>query len=63
MSTAVPPTWIGVVVALLLALAGVAGGFGGFCFALVLGAVGYLVGAQAEGKIDVLGALSGRGRG
>jgi len=63
MSAPLPTTWIGVVVALLLALAGIIGGFGAFCFALVLGVIGYLVGAQAEGKLDVLGVLSGRGRG
>lgn len=63
MSPAVPYAWIGVVVALLLALAGIIGGFGAFCFALVLGVVGYLVGAQAEGKLDLVGALSRRGRG
>ena len=45
MSPSVPYAWIGVVVALLLALAGIAGGFGAFCFALVLGVIGYLVGA------------------
>jgi uncharacterized membrane protein YeaQ/YmgE (transglycosylase-associated protein family) len=49
---------VGLVAGLLLGVAAAAGGFWGFLVALVLGAVGYLVGGQLDGEID-LGQLWG----
>ncbi|MEH3078656.1 MAG: DUF2273 domain-containing protein [Quadrisphaera sp.] len=63
MTNAVPASWAAALAGLLLAIAGIAGGFGGLVAALVLGVVGWLVGAQVEGRIDVLSALGRRGRG
>ncbi|MCC2314956.1 DUF2273 domain-containing protein [Cellulomonas xiejunii] len=51
----------GLLTGLLLALAAVVGGFNGFLLALVLGAVGWLVGAVVEGRIDA-SVLTGGGR-
>lgn len=56
-------TAFGVVAGLLLALAGILGGVGGFLFALVLGGVLGLAGAQADGIVDVTAMWRGRGRG
>ncbi|MBC3760105.1 DUF2273 domain-containing protein [Quadrisphaera sp. RL12-1S] len=63
MSNAVPASWAAALAGLLLAIAGIEGGFGGLVAALVLGAIGWLIGAQVEGRIDVLGALGRRSRG
>ncbi|MGQ7294917.1 DUF2273 domain-containing protein [Quadrisphaera sp. KR29] len=63
MNSSIPASWAAALAGLLLAIAGVVGGFPGFVFALVLGAVGWLVGAQLEGRVDVLSALGRRGRG
>ncbi|MBJ8348716.1 DUF2273 domain-containing protein [Antrihabitans sp. YC2-6] len=54
---------LGLFAGILLALAGIVGGFGGFLFALVLGCVGLAVGAHRDGTIDLGALLRGRGRG
>ncbi|MBD7919810.1 MULTISPECIES: DUF2273 domain-containing protein [Cellulomonas] len=51
----------GLLTGLLLAIAAIVGGFNGFLLALVLGAVGWVVGAAVEGRLD-LSALTGGGR-
>jgi len=53
----------GLLTGLLLALAAIVGGFNGFLLALVLGAVGWIVGAVAEGRVDVSALVNGRRRG
>lgn len=56
---------LGLLAGLLLGVAAAAGGFTGFLIALVLGAVGFVLGAARDGDVD-LGALirgGGRGRG
>lgn len=52
----------GLLTGLLLALAAIVGGFNGFLLALVLGAVGWCVGAFVEGRLD-LSLLTGGRRG
>lgn len=59
-------THIGLLAGLLLAIAGLVGGFGGFVLALVLGAIGLLVGRVLDGELDLAelterSGLSGRG--
>jgi uncharacterized membrane protein YeaQ/YmgE (transglycosylase-associated protein family) len=54
---------IGLIAGLLLGLAAAAGGFTGFLIALVLGAIGYVIGGQRDGEFDVVSMLRGRGRG
>ncbi len=54
---------IGLLAGLLLAIASAAGGFTGFLVAIVLGAAGYLIGAQRDGEIDLAALVRGRGRG
>lgn len=44
---------LGLIVGLLLTIAIVSGGFLGFLLALVLGAVGYLVGRHLDGDVDL----------
>ncbi|ALE18808.1 hypothetical protein [Lawsonella clevelandensis] len=56
-------TYYGIIVGLLLTIAWAAGGFSFFLAALILGAIGGLVGAQFEGKIDVRAIFTNRGRG
>lgn len=56
-------TAICVVIGLLLAIAGIAGGVGGFLFALLLAAVGGVAGAHLDGLIDLSAVIRGRGRG
>lgn len=51
------------VIGLLLALAGIVGGVGGFVFALLLAAIGGGVGAHLDGLIDLSAVFRGRGRG
>lgn len=51
---------IGLVAGLLIAVAAVVGGFTGFLLALVLGAVGFVIGAQLEGRVDLREMLRGR---
>lgn len=52
----------GAIVGILLALAGIVGGWTGFLLALVLGLVGYVVAGAVTGNVD-LSALAGRERG
>lgn len=54
---------LGLFAGLLLAIAGVVGGFAGFLFAVVLGAIGFAVGAHRDGIIDLSALFRGRGRG
>lgn len=54
--------YIGLIAGLLIAIAAAAGGFTGFLFAVVLGALGYGVGSYVDGSLDLGGALRGRGR-
>ncbi|KQR17605.1 hypothetical protein [Cellulomonas sp. Leaf334] len=54
---------IGLFAGLLLALVAAVGGFDMFMLALLLGAVGVVVGLVVEGRIDVTSLVSGRGRG
>jgi hypothetical protein len=44
---------LGLLAGLLLAVAAATGGFGGFLLAVVLGAVGWLLGAHLEGRVDL----------
>jgi hypothetical protein len=55
-------TIIGLLTGLILGLAGAIGGFNGFLLALVLGAVGLLVGRVLDGELDLGQILSGKGR-
>lgn len=55
-------TTLGLLAGLLLGVAAAAGGFSGFLIALVLGVIGYLVGAQRDGTIDLGALLGGRDR-
>jgi len=50
----------GLLAGLLLGVATAAGGFFGFLIALVLGVVGYLVGAHYNGELDLGKLLGGR---
>lgn len=50
---------VGLLAGLLIAVAAASGGLVGFLIALVLGAAGYLVGAQLDGEVD-LSRLVGR---
>lgn len=54
---------IGLLAGLLLGVAAATGGFWGFLIALVLGVVGYLVGGQYDGEVDLGQLLGGRRRG
>lgn len=56
-------TLYGVIVGILLTLAWTTGGFSFFLVAILLGAIGGLIGAQIEGKIDVRAMFTNRGRG
>ncbi|MET0195829.1 MULTISPECIES: hypothetical protein [Nocardiaceae] len=56
-------TVVGLLTGLLLALAGIIGGFSGFVLALFLGAVGLAVGAHFDGRLDLTSLLRSRGRG
>ncbi|MDJ0392236.1 DUF2273 domain-containing protein [Rhodococcus sp. G-MC3] len=56
-------TFVGLLTGLLLALAGIMGGFGGFVLALFLGAIGLAIGAHFDGRLDLTSLLRSRGRG
>ncbi|KZE98448.1 hypothetical protein A2J03_14410 [Rhodococcus sp. EPR-157] len=56
-------TFVGLLTGLLLALAGIMGGFSGFVLALFLGAVGLALGAHFDGRLDLTSLLRSRGRG
>ena len=54
-------TRTGLLAGLLLGVAAAAGGFVGFLIAMVLGAIGLLVGYALDGELD-LSSVLGRGR-
>jgi len=54
---------VGMLAGVLLGVAAAAGGFTGFLIALVLGAIGYVIGGQRDGEFDVMTWLQGRRRG
>lgn len=56
-------TVVGLLAGLLLALAGILGGFAGFVFAVMLGALGMAIGAHRDGHVDLGALLRSRGRG
>ncbi|AYJ50915.1 DUF2273 domain-containing protein [Rhodococcus sp. P1Y] len=56
-------TVVGLLTGLLLALAGIIGGFSAFVLALFLGAVGVAIGAHLDGRLDLTSVLRSRGRG
>ncbi|MEO7078912.1 MAG: DUF2273 domain-containing protein [Rhodococcus sp. (in: high G+C Gram-positive bacteria)] len=56
-------TLAGLLTGLLLALAGIIGGFSGFVLALFLGAVGVAIGAHFDGRLDLSTLVRSRGRG
>ena len=53
MNVTVTNAQIGLFAGLLLAIAGVTAGFGGFVIALLLGVVGLLIGRYLDGDLDV----------
>jgi hypothetical protein len=54
---------LGLFAGLLLAIAGAAGGFGGFLFAVALGGIGLALGAHRDGTVDLGALLRSKGRG
>jgi len=54
---------LGLLAGILLGIAAAVGGFGGFLIALVLGVLGYLLGAHRDGELDMGALLRGRNRG
>lgn len=54
---------VGLFAGLLLTLIAAVAGFGWLLLAVLLAAAGYLIGAHLEGRIDLAGLASGRGRG
>ena len=56
-------TSVGLIAGLLFALAGILGGFSGFVFAVLLGAIGMAIGAHRDGHLDLGALLRSRGRG
>ena len=54
---------VGIFAGLLLAIVAILGGFGWFLLALLFAAVGYVIGAHLEGKLDLSALLPGRNRG
>ncbi|KGI66752.1 hypothetical protein MJO55_03705 [Mycolicibacterium rufum] len=54
---------VGMLAGVLLGVAAAAGGFTGFLVALVLGAIGYVIGGQRDGEFDVMTWFQGRRRG
>jgi hypothetical protein len=53
----------GMLAGVLLGVAAAAGGLTGFLLALVLGALGYIVGGHRDGEFDATAWFRGRGRG
>lgn len=53
----------GLFAGLLLALIAAVAGFGWFLLAVLFAAVGYLIGAHLEGRINLSGLIPGRSRG
>lgn len=56
-------TVVGLIAGLLLAIAGILGGFSGFVFAVLLGGLGMAIGAHRDGHVDLGALLRSRGRG
>ena len=54
---------VGMLAGVLLGVAAAAGGFTGFLVALLLGAIGYVIGGQRDGEFDVTTWFQGRRRG
>ncbi|MFW0785092.1 DUF2273 domain-containing protein [Gordonia sp. CPCC 206044] len=54
---------LGLIAGILLAIAGIAGGFGGFVLAILLGIVGLALGLQRDGAIDFGALLRSKNRG
>ncbi len=54
-------THTGLLAGLILGTAGAVGGFGAFLVALLLGAIGLVIGRVLDGELD-LNAVLGRGR-
>lgn len=61
--TPINNTVIGLLAGLLLAIAGIIGGFSGLLFAVLLGALGMAIGAHRDGLLDLGALLRSRGRG
>jgi hypothetical protein len=53
----------GLFAGLLLAMVAAVAGFGWFLLAILFAAVGYVVGAHLEGRINLTALVPGRGRG
>jgi hypothetical protein len=53
----------GLFAGLILALIAAVAGFGWFLLAIVAAAVGYVIGAHLEGRVNLAGLLPGRSRG
>ncbi|MCO7218346.1 hypothetical protein [Klenkia sp. PcliD-1-E] len=53
---------LGLIVGLVLGLAGAFGGFGAFVLVAVLGAIGFAVGSVLDGQLDVTSYLPGADR-
>jgi len=53
----------GLFAGLLLALIAAIAGFGWFLLAVLFAVVGYVVGAQLEGRVNLAGLIPGRSRG
>lgn len=60
---AVSASTVGLFAGLLLALVAATGGWGWLFLGALLGALGYVVGAHLEGRIDLSALLPGRSRG
>lgn len=56
------PSFIGLIVGLVLGVAGAFGGFGAFVLVAVLGAIGFAVGKVLEGQLDLSAYLPGGDR-
>jgi hypothetical protein len=54
---------VGLFAGLLLALIAATTGLGWFLLAVLFAAVGYIIGAHLEGRIDLAGLAPGRSRG
>ncbi|WP_422629021.1 DUF2273 domain-containing protein [Rhodococcus sp. (in: high G+C Gram-positive bacteria)] len=61
--TPINNTVVGLLAGLLLAIAGILGGFSGLLFAVLLGALGMVIGAHRDGLLDLGALLRSRGRG
>ena len=59
MSTSTTGLFAGLLLALIAAIAG----FGWFLLAVLFAVVGYVVGAQLEGRVNLAGLIPGRSRG